>query len=366
MQMTIDADVLFKPIKLGDLTLSNRIAMAPLTRNRATGGGEVPADISVDYYTQRASAGLIINEASQISQQGQGYLHTPGIFTEDQVAAWKKITSSVHDAGGRIFLQMWHVGRVSHTSLQKDSQPPVGPSDIRAKTKTYITSGFADVSQPRALSLEEIPGILADYEHGARCAKEAGFDGIELHAANGYLLDQFLKDGVNNRTDAYGGSIENRARFMLEAAEAVLKVWDKSRVGIRLSPAKVNDAADSDPQAVFDYVVAKLNELGLAYIHMIEGITQVDASAGTIDFAKIRAAFKGVYMANNGYDRARAIEAIASGKADMVSFGRAFISNPDLVERFKGDAPLNDPDRATFYGGGREGYTDYPTIDRAA
>lgn len=364
--MSADSSALFQPFALGDLTLPNRLVMAPLTRNRATPTGDLPGPDAATYYAQRASAGLLISEGSQISHQGQGYLRTPGIYTPEQVAGWRKVTDAVHKAGGRIYIQLWHVGRVSHTSLQPGGGAPVGPSALRANTKTYLAAGFADVSEPRALDLSEIPGILRDYENAAKSAKEAGFDGVEIHAANGYLLDQFMKDGANKRTDAYGGSIENRARLTIEAAEAVLKVWDKGRVGIRLSPAQVNDAADSNPQALFSHVVEKLNGLGLGYIHMIEGATQGDRNAVTVDYAGLRNAFRGAYIANNGYDRAMASEAVASGRADLVAFGRLFIANPDLVERFRLNAPLNEPDRATFYGGDSKGYTDYPALSEAA
>jgi N-ethylmaleimide reductase len=363
--MSADPNPLFQPFELGSLTLPNRLVMAPLTRNRAA-EGDVARDITATYYAQRASAGLLITEGSQISHQGQGYLRTPGIYTPEQVAHWRKVTDAVHKAGGRIFIQLWHVGRVSHTSLQPDGGAPVGPSAIQAQTKTFLQSGFAEVSEPRALELSEIPGILRDYEQAARNAKEAGFDGVEIHAANGYLLDQFMKDGSNRRTDAYGGSIENRARLTLEAAEAVLKIWDKGRVGIRLSPAKVNDAADSNPQALFSHVVEKLDGLGLGYIHMIEGATQGDRNAVAVDYEGLRRSFRGAYVANNGYSREMAAEAISSGRADLVAFGRLFIANPDLVERFRLNAPLNEPDRATFYGGDIQGYTDYPNLNEAA
>jgi N-ethylmaleimide reductase len=363
--MSADANALFQPFTLGSLTLPNRLVMAPLTRNRAE-EGDVARDITATYYTQRASAGLLISEGSQISHQGQGYLRTPGIYTPEQVAHWRKVTDAVHKAGGRIFIQLWHVGRVSHTSLLPGGAAPVAPSALRAQTKTFLESGFVDVSEPRALELSEIPGILRDYENAARNAKEAGFDGVEIHAANGYLLDQFMKDGSNHRTDVYGGSIENRARLTIEAAEAVLKVWDKGRVGIRLSPAKVNDAADSNPQAMFSHVVERLDRLGLAYVHVIEGATQGDRNAVDVDYTSLRRSFRGAYIANNGYHRDMAAEAISSGRADLVAFGRLFIANPDLVERFRLNAPLNQPDRATFYGGGTEGYIDYPALSEAA
>jgi N-ethylmaleimide reductase len=363
--MSTHADALFQSFSLGGLTLPNRLVMAPLTRNRAT-EGDVPRDATATYYAQRAGAGLLITEGSQISHQGQGYLRTPGIYTPEQVAGWRKVTDAVHKAGGRIFIQLWHVGRVSHTSLQPNGGAPVGPSPIRANTKTYLQEGFAEVSEPRAVELSEIPGILKDYEQAARNAKEAGFDGVEIHAANGYLLDQFMKDGSNKRTDAYGGSIENRARLTIEATEAVLKVWDKGRVGIRLSPAQVNDAADSNPQALFSHVVERLDRLELGYVHMIEGATQGDRHSVDVDYEGLRRSFRGAYIANNGYDRDMAADAIASGRADLVAFGRLFIANPDLVERFRLNAPLNEPDRATFYGGDTRGYTDYPSLNQAA
>lgn len=363
--MTQHSNALFQPYQLGGLTLPNRLVMAPLTRNRAM-EGDVARDITATYYAQRASAGLLISEGSQISHQGQGYLRTPGIYSPAQVEGWRKVTDAVHKAGGRIFIQLWHVGRVSHTSLQPNGGAPVGPSAIRANTKTYLQEGFADVSEPRALDLSEIPGILRDYENAARNAKEAGFDGVEIHAANGYLLDQFMKDGANKRSDAYGGSIENRARLTLEATQAVLKVWDKGRVGIRLSPAPVNDTSDSNPQPLFSHVVEKLDGLGIGYIHMIEGATQGDRNAVNVDYEGLRRSFRGTYIANNGYTRDMAAEAVSSGKADLVAFGRSFISNPDLVERFRLNAPLNEPDRATFYGGDTRGYTDYPSLSEAA
>jgi N-ethylmaleimide reductase len=364
--MSANANVLFQPFRLGDLTVPNRIVMAPLTRNRATRGTDAPNELNATYYKQRASAGLIVSEGTQISRQGQGYIWTPGIYTEEQVAGWRKVTDAVHSAGGRIAIQLWHVGRVSHTSLQENGQAPVAPSAIAAATKTYIESGFADVSTPRALELDEIRAILRDYEHAARNAKAAGFDGVEIHGANGYLLDQFMKDGSNHRTDAYGGSIENRARLTLEVAETVAKVWGPGRVGIRFSPAKVNDAEDSNPQALFGYAVEKLGEMGLAFVHMIEGQTQGSREAANVDYDAFRQAFKGAYIANNGYDRDLAIKTLSENRADMVAFGRAFVANPDLVERLRLSAPLNEPDRATFYGGDGKGYTDYPALERAA
>ena len=359
---------LFTPFRIGDIAVSNRIVMAPLTRNRATHGNDAPNALNVEYYRQRAGAGLIISEATQISQQGQGYAWTPGLYTAEQVAGWKAVTDAVHAEGGKIVAQLWHVGRISHVSLQPNGQAPVAPSAIAAKGKTYIESGFADVSAPRALRLDELPGIVADYVLATEHAKAAGFDGIEIHAANGYLLDQFLRDGSNTREDAYGGSIENRARLTLEVVEAVTKVFPKGQVGIRLSPVTpANDAHDSDPQPLFDYLVAKLNEAGIAFIHVIEGATGGPRDFLPFDYGALRRAFKGAYIANNGYDRAMAIDAVASDRADAVAFGRLFIANPDLVERLRRDAPLNAPVGETFYGGDEKGYTDYPALsDKAA
>jgi len=359
---------LFTPLKIGDIAVANRVVMAPLTRNRATHGNDAPNALNVEYYRQRAGAGLIISEATQISQQGQGYAWTPGMYTAEQVAGWKAVTDAVHQAGGKIVAQLWHVGRISHVSLQPGGQAPVAPSAIAAKGKTYIESGFADVSQPRALRLDELPGIVADYVRAAENAKAAGFDGIEIHAANGYLLDQFLRDGSNQRQDAYGGSIENRARLTLEVVDAVTKVLGKGRVGIRLSPVTpANDARDSNPQPLFDHLVARLNEAGIAFIHVIEGATGGPRDFLPFDYAALRKAFKGTYIANNGFDRPLAIEAVESGRVDAVAFGKLFIANPDLVERLRRDAPLNAPEPSLFYGGDEKGYTDYPFLtDKAA
>ena len=357
-----DAASLFQPYKLGDLALRNRIVMAPLTRNRAS-SGDIPNDLMVEYYRQRASAGLIVSEASQISHQGQGYIHTPGIYTEAQVAGWRRVTDAVHDAGGSIFIQLWHVGRVSHVSLQPDGAAPVAPSAIRANTRTFIASGFVETSEPRALELNEIPGIFADYARAAANAKAAGFDGVEIHAANGYLLDQFLKDSSNHRTDAYGGSIENRCRLTLEVADAILKILPPEQVGIRLSPlGPTNDALDSNPQPLFEHLVRGLSARRLAYIHVIEGIAGGPRDVAPFDYAALRKAFSGAFMANNGYDRALAIKTLDAGAADLIAFGRAFIANPDLVERLRRNAPLNDLDQKSLFGGGAQGYTDYPAL----
>ncbi|MBH0239854.1 alkene reductase [Methylobrevis albus] len=366
--MTADVSSLFQPLRVGDIELANRIVMAPLTRNRATKGTDAPRDINVEYYRQRAGAGLIITEASQISQQGQGYVWTPGIYTDAQVAGWRAVTDAVHAEDGKIVIQLWHVGRISHSSLQPDGGAPVAPSAIRAKGKTYIESGFADVSEPRALDLAEIPGIVADYARAAENAENADFDGVEIHAANNYLLEQFLRDSINKRTDAYGGSIENRARLLLEVVDAVTKVLPAGRVGVRLSPVTpANDGgSDSDPQALYDYVAAELGKRGLAYIHVVEGATGGPRDVAPFDYAKLKAAFGGVYIANNGYTGELAVEAVSSGKADAVAFGKLFIANPDLPERLRTGAPLNKPDQATFYGGDETGYTDYPALAEAA
>jgi N-ethylmaleimide reductase len=355
---------LFSPVTIGALELANRVVMAPLTRNRADNDSGEVLDMHVDYYRQRASAGLIITEASQISAEGKGYIQTPGIHTEAQAAAWKKVTDAVHAEGGKIVIQLWHVGRISHVSIQPDGQAPVAPSAIPAGVKTFTQNGFEDTSEPRALELDEMPRIVADFVNAAEMAKKAGFDGVEVHGANGYLLDQFLKTGSNKRDDAYGGSVENRARLLMEVLDGVTGVWGPGRVGLRLSPfSPANGIEDADPQATFDYVVKELNRFDLAYLHMVEGATggSRELEEGE-SIAKLRSLFDGPYMANNGYDRELAIRNVAEGRADLVAFGRPFISNPDLVERLERGAPLNDGDQDTFYGGGREGYTDYPTL----
>lgn len=362
---------LFDPIQAGDIALANRIVMAPLTRNRAPGA--VPTPLMATYYTQRASAGLLITEATAISHQGQGYADVPGLYAPEQVAGWKAVTASVHAAGGKIVTQLWHVGRVSHTELQPGGGAPVAPSAITAKTKTVLLKDggavFVDTSEPRALRLDELPGIVDDYRRAALAAIEAGFDGVEVHAANGYLLDQFLKTGANQRTDAYGGSIENRARLLVEVMQAVTAAIGGGRVGIRLSPVTpANDIVDADPQPLFDYVVRQLAPLGLAYVHVIEGATggPRELPDRPFDYAALKAAYRaaggtGAWMVNNGYDLPLAQQALAGG-ADLVAFGKAYIANPDLVARLKAGGPFNVPDKMTFYGGGEKGYTDYPTL----
>ena len=357
---------LLEPFKLGPITLPNRLVMAPLTRNRAL-QGLVPNPLAIEYYGQRASAGLLITEATQISQQGQGYQDTPGIYSKEQIAGWRKVTDRVHAQGGRIFLQLWHVGRISHTSLQPNGGAPVAPSAIRASTKTFVNNTFADVSEPRALELSELPEIIDGFRQGAANAIAAGFDGVEVHGANGYLLDQFAKNGSNKRTDAYGGGIENRAKLMLEVSKAVAAEVGAERTGIRISPVTpANDVSDSNPQPLFDYIVDHLSALKLVYIHVVEGATGGPRDVAPFDYQSLRNRFKGAYIANNGYDFELASKVLSANEADLIAFGKLFIANPDLVERFKRGAPLNSPDKATFYGGGAKGYTDYPALESAA
>jgi len=366
---------LFDPVRVGDLQLPNRIAMAPLTRNRSPNA--IPTPLAETYYSQRASAGLLITEATAISPQGQGYADVPGLYSTEQLDAWKRVTDAVHAKGGRIVTQLWHVGRVSHVDLQPGGQQPVAPSAITAKTKTYLikdgVGSFAPTSQPRALDAGELPGIVQDYRHAARNAvSSAGFDGVEVHGANGYLLDQFLKTGANQRSDDYGGSIENRARLLLEVMRVVVEEVGGGRTGVRLSPVTpANDVVDADPQPLFEYVVRHLAPLGLAYIHIIEGATggPREIADRPFDYKALRKAYrdaggKAAWMVNNGYDKALAEKAVADG-ADIVAFGVPYIANPDLVERLRADAPLNKADKSTFYGGGAKGYTDYPTLQQA-
>ncbi len=356
---------LFEPFRLGGVELRNRIVMAPLTRNRA-GADNVPGPLAVEYYAQRATAGLIVTEATQVIPEGQGYQDTPGIHSPAQVEGWSAVTREVHRRGGRIFLQLWHVGRVSHVSLQPGHQAPVAPSAIRAKTKTFVGGAFVDVSEPRALGIEEIPNLVEGFRIGARNAIAAGFDGVEVHGANGYLIDQFLRDGANTRQDAYGGPIENRTRFLSEVLAAVIDEVGKDRTGIRISPVTPsNDIADSNPQALFAHVVERINALAPAYIHVVEGATGGPRDfGGPFDYSALRRKFRGTYIANNGYTPESARAAIESGHADLVAFGKPFIANPDLVERLRRNAPLTQPDKATFYGGGAKGYTDYPAAEQ--
>jgi N-ethylmaleimide reductase len=338
---------LFAPFKLGPYNLANRMVMAPLTRNRAGPGG-VPQALNAAYYAQRASAGLIVTEASQVSPQGLGYPNTPGIHSPEQIEGWRRVTEAVHARDGRIFLQLWHVGRISHPTLQPGGALPVAPSAIRPAGQAVTYQGLRDFVTPRALALVEIPGIIDQYRTAARNALSAGFDGVEVHGANGYLLDQFLRDGSNRRDDAYGGPIAKRARLLLEVTEAVAKVWGANRVGVRISPVNTyNSMADSDPDATFGYVGRALSRFGLAYLHVVER----DVS--------------GREPANGGYDRLRGDWALASGAADLIAYGKAFLANPDLPERLRRNAPLNQPDPASFYGGDGRGYTDYPALEAA-
>ncbi len=354
---------LFEPATWGEFELANRIVMAPLTRSRA-GSGDVPGPMNAEYYRQRARAGLIVSEATNISQQGKGYAFTPGIYTDAQVAGWRMVTDAVHAASGRIVCQLWHVGRISHPSLQPNGGLPVAPSAVKPEGQAFTEHGFEPLVTPRALETSELPGLIADYVHAAECAKRAGFDGVEVHAANGYLLEQFLRRKTNQRTDDYGGSVENRARLLLEATKAVVQVWGGKQVGIRLSPVSpandMGDAAD-DAQEVYDYVVAGLERQGLGYMHLIEGATQGPRNNIAFDYARLKAMFSGLYMANNGYDLQLAEAARLERKADLIAFGRPFITNPDLVERLRTGEPLApSDDKSHWYGGGAEGYTDYP------
>lgn len=349
---------LYDPIDLGGMKLGNRVFMAPLTRNRATPEG-VPGKWAATYYSQRASAGLIVTEATQISPMGKGYINTPGIHSEDQVAGWKSVVNAVHHAGGRIFLQLWHVGRISHSSLLPRNASPVGPSAIRARAQTFVETGFVDVSEPQALSLAEIHSTIEDYGRAAANAKAAGFDGVELHGANGYLIDQFLRSKSNIRMDAYGGSAGNRVRFLNEVINAVLNVWERRRVGLRISPhGTFNDMGDANPEETFAHVIDVLNAQQLGYLHVVED--PIPAGQEADFYHRLRAAWNGLYVANAGYDAERGEHAITEGSADAVAYGRLFLANPDLPLRMRYRGPLNAPDTKSFYGGGERGYIDYP------
>jgi N-ethylmaleimide reductase len=373
---------LFTPFRLGPYELRNRLVMAPMTRSRA-GEGNVPTPMMTEYYTQRAGAGLIITEGSQVSPQGRGYPDTPGIHTDAQVAGWRRITDAVHATGGRIFLQLWHVGRVSHPSLQPGGALPVAPSAIGAPGQLFTGNGMKPFVTPRALETEEIAEVVAQFGDAARRAYVAGFDGVELHGANGYLIDQFLRDGTNHRTDRYGGSVENRVRFLEEVVQAVVEVWGGARVGVRLSPlGAVNGMSDTDPVATFGYAAHALNRFNLAYLHVSEPLgaagadDDVDPAVSGSTYSTegaligrispvLKAIFGGPFIANGGYGGETGNAAIAGRRADLVAFGIPFLANPDLPERLKAGAPLNAPDRATFYGGDEHGYTDYPVLQTA-
>lgn len=360
---------IFTPLEAGALRLRNRVVMAPLTRNRATPEGDVPGPLAAAYYGQRAGFGLIISEGTQVSPLGQGYIWTPGIHSRAQIEGWRPVTEAVHAKGGTIVAQIWHVGRVSHTSLLPGGAAPVGPSALTAETKTYDGTGFVPTSAPRALGIDEIPGVVAEYATAARNARDAGFDGVEIHGANGYLIDQFMRPSANLRTDAYGGSVENRTRFLEEVVEAAAGAIGADRVGLRLSPFSPANGVEVDETApeIFARGIERIAPYGLAYLHMVEGVTggPRDLPAGA-SIEALRRLFPGVYIANNGYDREMAIEAVDSGRVDAVAFGKLAIANPDLVERLRRDAALNDADRATFYGGGAEGYVDYPALEAAS
>jgi N-ethylmaleimide reductase len=355
---------LLSPYSLGPLRLKNRMVMAPLTRSRAE-PGNLPNHLAPVYYSQRAGAGLIVTEATQVSPNGQGYIATPGVHTDAQVAGWKMVTDAVHAQGGLIYMQLWHVGRISHPDFL-DGELPVAPSAIAPRgVQAFTAEGLKDIPPPRALETHEIAAIVEQFRQGARNAKAAGFDGIEVHGANGYLLDQFLEDGTNQRTDQYGGSVENRARLLLEVVDAVSEVWGSDRVGVRLSPGgSFNDMADTHPERTFGYAAQQLALRHLAYLHLIEPVpTPGEHPTPDLSAHFFRPLYAGTIIAANGYTFERADAVLRSGDADLVAFGQLFIANPDLPERFRRHAALNVPDRQTYYGGGEKGYTDYPALD---
>jgi N-ethylmaleimide reductase len=355
-------DSLFTPFIAGPLTLPNRLVLAPMTRSRAL-AGNVPNPIAAQYYAQRASAGLLISEGTQVSPQGVGYIRTPGIHSPVQVEGWKVITDAVHAAGGRIFAQLWHVGRVSHQEFH-GGELPVAPSAIRVDGEAFTTSGRQPLPTPRALTLEEMPGVIEQFRVAAANARTAGFDGVELHGANGYLLDQFLRDSSNVRSDRYGGSIENRARFPLEVVDAVAGVWGADRVGYKVAPRfSMFGMSDSDPIATFSYLAEELRRRGILYLHVAEPIAGPMAAPAPRITPELRRVFGGTVIVNGGYDRSTGEAVVASGEADLVAYGVPFLANPDLPERFRRSAPLNQPDVATFYQGEEKGYIDYPTLD---
>ena len=356
---------LLEPLTLGPLTLPNRVLMAPLTRNRAQSEG-TPRDMAVDYYAQRATAGMVWTEATQIDPMGKGYVDTPGIHSDAQVDGWRKITDAVHAAGGRMCIQLWHVGRISHTSLLPDGRSPVSSTDRPADTQTFTADGFQDCSKPEALTADGIREVIAQYDHAAQCARRAGFDAVEIHAANGYLLDQFLQDGVNDRTDDYGGTIENRMRLLREVIDTVAAYWDRDRIGVRLSPlGQANDMSDSDPEAHFGEIYRALSDEQIAFLHVVESFPGNDVDRDLPRLLR-REFTGGLYIANGGYDAETGAAAIEDGHADAITFGRPFIANPDLPERIRLGADWAEPDPDTFYGGDEEGYTDYPALDEAA
>ncbi|PTB19700.1 alkene reductase [Trinickia symbiotica] len=365
---------LFTPIAIGRRTLTHRIAMAPLTRSRAGQPGNVPNAMNVEYYRQRASAALIVTEASQISQQGQGYAWTPGIHSAEQIEGWRAVSDAVHSEGGIIFLQLWHVGRVSHPVFQPGGAAPVAPSAIRAPGKTFIVNAdgggeWADVPEPQALTVGDIAAIVDDYRQAARNAIAAGMDGVEIHAGNGYLIDQFINSNSNRRTDAYGGSPENRARFLLDVVAAVSDEIGADRVAVRLTPmGRFLGMGDDAPEQTFGHIVERLNAWPLAYLHLVEPAVVGTVKDDNVDprwdalMIALRRAYRGVLMIAGGYDADSAERAIANGRADLIAFGRPFLANPDLPARIAGGHPLNTPDPATFFGGTEAGYTDYPAL----
>jgi N-ethylmaleimide reductase len=349
--------------RLGSLQLKNRMVMAPLTRSRAE-PGNIPSSMAATYYGQRAGAGLIITEATQAGPGGQGYIATPGVHGGEQIAGWKQVTDAVHASGGVIFLQLWHVGRISHPDFL-NGQLPVAPSAIAPRgVQTYTAQGLKEIPMPRALDTGEIPGIVEEFHQAAKNAKAAGFDGVEIHGANGYLLDQFLEDGTNQRTDQYGGSVENRARLLFEVVDAVTGVWGSERVGVRLSPGgSFNDMCDCHPEQTFGHVVKRLAALNLAYLHLIEpSQAQGEHPVPDLSASFFRPLYPGTLIVAGGYTLERANAVLGAGLADLVAFGQLFIANPDLPERFRQHAPLNTPDKQTFYGGGAHGYIDYPPL----
>lgn len=358
---------LFSPVTFGALRLPNRVVMAPMTRNRAASDGLVPTPMMAEYYRQRAGAGLIVTEATQVNAQAQGYPNTPGVYTDAQVEGWRRVTKAVHDAGGQIVLQIWHVGRASPPAYQPGGVAPVAPSAVTPRGQVYTPLGMAPYVTPRALETDEVRAIVDDFGRAAANAKAARFDGVEIHAANGYLVDQFLRDGTNQRTDRYGGSVENRAQFLLEVAGAAVDVWGKGRVGVRLSPSGTfNDMFDSNPRRTFGYAASALGELGLAYLHVTaaEESDHLHAPPGWVEtpVSFFRPLFRGALIGAGGYAFDTATAAVDKGEVDAVAFAKAFISNPDLVERFRRGAPLAPPDPSTFYGGAEKGYTDYKPL----
>ncbi|HEY1978542.1 MAG TPA: alkene reductase [Xanthobacteraceae bacterium] len=368
------SELLFQPYKLGPLTLPHRIIMAPLTRSRARQPGNVPTTLNACYYAQRASAALIVSEATQVSMQGQGYAWTPGIHSREQVDGWRLVTDAVHDAGGRIFLQLWHVGRISHPSLQPDKMLPVAPSAITPAGNAFIENEKGEGQlvpfvRPRALQIDEMPYLVQQYARAARNALAAKFDGVEVHGANGYLIDQFINSSTNHRTDAYGGTVEHRARLLMEVIEAVMEVWGPDRVGVRLSPlGNLNDIEDAEPEATFGTIAQGLSDLRLAYLHIVnpavatmEKNKQPDERARRM-LTLVRTKYRGTLIVAGGFDRDLANAWLEQGQADLIAFGRKFLANPDLPERFRKRKPLNADDPSTYYGGDAKGYTDYPSL----